>query len=378
MIRPRGVQIHVQVLERIRDIGVVQLLRGVLVPIHQVRVRGSKLPWMHSIRENVRVFTLDHRYVARGFNAQQLGTHRLVPRGRQQIAVPVKHISHRNGSSAVVHIHQIQQPYDFARVVVHGRAGQQQQPQVVSVPHQFVQFGGHAGSLFGFLGFLGFIDFLVAAHVVNLVHNEQSVVELVLNGANGVLLGAAREPAHQIGQLNVPHEFVIGVDESRDAVNNAGTHHCSISLRQIHQFRIGAHLIQQLGSRAPANFKPTSDPVEFQLVEVKQLLAKIILHVDRRNHQNFLDRTHLLHVVPHLLGHAYCRTRFAGSEPMIQQHAVVRRHHGQKIAHKELMRGQLKCRPAQLGGFSLHLCLRGGNYYIVFGVVEFSSLCNAH
>ena len=133
-------------LHRVRNPCVIQLQRGALLATQlQKRVLGGKLARIHSVWKNIRILSLDHRYIAIGFHAQQFRTHR-TPVYLQQIAVPIEHVADCNCGAAVVRVHQIHQPHDFAGVVVHGRAGQQQQAQICGISHQFIQFFGHACS----------------------------------------------------------------------------------------------------------------------------------------------------------------------------------------------------------------------------------------
>ena len=204
------------------------------------------------------------------------------------------------------------------------------------------------------------------------------MVERVLDRPNGVLFGsAAREPAHRVGQLNVPHEFVAGVDQAGDALHNSGARVLHALFRYIiGELGVGAHFLQQLGARAPANHKLSRNPIKFQPVEVKQLLAEVVLHVDGRHHQYFFRHAHVGHVVAHFFRHADGGTRFARSEAVIQEQAVVRGHHRQEVAHKELVRSKLKRGAAHFGGFFLHLTLGHGDHHILPGVVELLALRN--
>ena len=62
-------------LQRVRNRGAVQLLHGMQLSVDQKRIIWSKVGGIHAIRENVWILSFNHRNVAIGFNAQQLGTH---------------------------------------------------------------------------------------------------------------------------------------------------------------------------------------------------------------------------------------------------------------------------------------------------------------
>ena len=107
---------------------------------------------------------------------------------------------------------------------------------------------------------------------MNFVHNEETVIEFARDGLDGILLCHARfgcHPPHQIGQFNVAHELVAGVDDTSDALDNAGTHRFYVPFCQIGQLCIGTHFFQQFFSSAATDDELALISVEFQLGNIK-------------------------------------------------------------------------------------------------------------
>ena len=78
--------------------------------------------------------------------------------------------------------------------------------------------------------------------------------------------------------------------------------------------------------------------VDAQLAPVKELQLEIVLDRRTGHHVHFRQgRVHVPHVRSPFFAHANGRARFAGTEAVIQEQAVVRGIHGEKILHENLV-----------------------------------------